>query len=661
MTEAPATAEALSTARQALINWKLRQRQDRLAEQDRIEPVSRDGLLPVSEQQRYLWFLHQLAPDVPVYNMPAALRLQGELDERALRSAVTGLVARHESLRTRFRSERGLPCQVIDPPAPMPVTVIDLRSLPAEDRLEHATRLAEQETRRPFDLHNGPLMRCWLARLAEDDHVLLLTLHHIITDGWSVGIITRELAELYAGRGEELPSRQLQPVDHAAWQQRQLSTDTERDQLTYWRERLAEIPPVDVPADRPRPNQPSWRGAIHERPLAPGLIDGARGLAAAESVLSVLAVLTAAFYAVLSRYTDEYDLAVGSVFSGRTRSELESMVGFFANTLVLRADLSGDPTGRELVQRCSGTVLGALGHQDVPFGTVVAELKPDRVPGRNPLFQICFTLLTGDMIGQYNFGDVTVSPVQVQLGTSRFDMAFQVLTLADGSASAWVEYSTELFDQDRIERLIQHYETALASITADPDRRLSQLQLLPAAESQLLLDTWNPAPVDFGTGELLLHDLVAAAAASYPDRAALRFDGADVSYTDLDEQANRLARLLQLEHRIGPDQVVAILLDRGTRIPQAQLAVLKAGGAWLTLDPTHPAKRLAFQLDDASAVLVITDSKLAAALPPDVPRIDLDDPSLARRLAEVEGTAPVCAAQPDNAAYLIYTSGSTGT
>ena len=662
MTEAPASPEALSAARQALINWQLRRRQSRLADQDAIQPVPRDGLLPVSEQQRYLWFLNQLAPDAPVYNMPSSLRLQGELDEQALRKAMTGLVARHESLRTRFRSERGVPCQVIDPPGavPTPITVIDLRSLPAEDRLDHATMLAEQELRRPFDLYNGPLVRCWLARLADDDHLLLLTMHHIITDGWSVGIITRELAQLYAGRGDELPSGQLQPVDHAVWQQKRLGTEVVRDQLDYWRDRLADIPALDFPADRPRAIQPGWRGRIYGRPLAPALIDQARGLAAAESVLSVLSVLTAAFYAVLARYTGEYDLAVGSVFSGRTRTELESMVGFFANTLVLRADLSGDPTGRELVHRCSGTVLGALGHQDLPFGTVVEELKPERVSGRNPLFQICFTLLTGDIVGEYNFGDLKVSALPVQLGTSRFDIAFQVSILSDGSAEAWVEYSTELFDQDRIERLVQHYETALSSMTADPDRRLSRLELLTAEEADLLLNTWNPQPVDFGTGELLLHDLVAASAARFPGRTALRFDGADVSYAELDEQANRLARLLQSEHRIEPDQVVAILLDRGPRIPQAQLAVLKAGGAWLPLDPAHPAKRIAFQLADASAVVVITDSTLAGLLPPGVAHIDLDDPDLTGRLAEFSGTAPMCAARPDNAAYLIYTSGSTG-
>jgi amino acid adenylation domain-containing protein len=504
-------------------------------------------------------------------------------------------------------------------------------------------------------------MRCWLARLADDDHLFLLNVHHIVTDGWSVGIITRELAALYAGQGDRLPSQRLQPVDHAAWQQRRLDTEAEGEQLGYWRDRLADVPTMDFPADRPRPLQSSWRGVFYERQLAPGLIEQARRLAAAESVLSVLSVLTAAFSAVLSRYTDEYDLAIGSVFSGRSRAELESMVGFFANTLVLRTDLTGDPTGRELVRRCSGTVLGALTHQDVPFGRVVAELRPKRIAGRNPLFQICFALLTENIVGEYSFGDLTVTPLPLQLGTSRFDMAFQLSVRSDGEASVWVEYSTELFDEDRIERLIQHFETALASITADPDCRLSRLPLLTEAESRLLVDTWNPAPVDFGSADLLLHELVAGAAARYPDRIALRFNDIQLSYAEVDERANRLARLLQAEHRIEPDQVVAILLDRGVELPLAQLAISKAGGAWLPLDPANPANRLAFQLTDAAAVVVITDSAHAGALPADLPRIELDDPELATRLAAGDGSPPDCPALPDNAAYLIYTSGSTGS
>ncbi|MBV9820624.1 MAG: non-ribosomal peptide synthetase, partial [Actinobacteria bacterium] len=412
MTEAPSAGDALAAARQALRSWDSRRREGRLTGQDRIEPVPREGLLPVTEQQRYLWFLHQLAPDVPAYNVPAVLRLYGDLDVPALRVALAGLVARHESLRTRFRSERGVPCQLVDPPGSveLPVTVLDLTSVPAEDLLREATRLAEQEIRRPFDLDNGPLLRCWLARLGEREHLLVLTVHHIVTDGWSVGIVTRELAEFYAGRGDRLPPLDVQPVDYAVWQQRQLDGEASRAQVDYWRDRLAGVPAVELPADRPRPGVPSWQGATYERELDPAALAHAQQLAKDERVM-LLAVLSAAFTTVLHRYTGESDLAVGSVLSGRTRVELESMVGFFANTVVLRTDVSGDPSGAELVRRCSAVVLGALAHQDVPFGTVVEELKPERVPGHNPLFQVSFTLLTGDIIGSYGFGDLDVSPL----------------------------------------------------------------------------------------------------------------------------------------------------------------------------------------------------------------------------------------------------------
>jgi amino acid adenylation domain-containing protein len=657
------TAEAgkatVSDARRAVLEWKQRQRLRQAATQDRIEPIPRTGLLPVSEQQRYLWFLHQLAPTVPAYNVPTALRLHGQLDVTALQAALTSLTARHESLRTRFGAERGVPYQVIAPTADNRVRFTDLTELPADGRLAAALELAGSEIRTPFDLEHGPLLRCLLIRLSEQDHLLLLTVHHIVTDGWSAGLIIKELAELYAGRSDGLPELTVQPADYAAWQQRRLGSDAAARQIEYWRRQLADVPAVEFPSDRPRPAIPSWRGATYDVSLPAGALDAASALAGAERT-SLLAVLTAAFDLVLSRYTGQNDIAVGSVFSGRTRTELEPMVGFFANTLVLRSDLSDDPTGRELVRRCGQTVLGALGNQDVPFGTVVEELKPARVPGRNPLFQVSFTLLTGEITGGYHFGDLAVQKVPLPLGTSRFDLAFQITTELSGAAAIWVEYSTELFDRSRIERLVEHFRVALAGLTAEPDRRLSGLEIVPAGERRLLLEEWNPTPTSFGTESKLLQDLVTAAAERHPDRPALSYPGIELSYAELDRQANQLARLLQDEHHVIPDQVVGILLDRDVRLPVAQLAVLKAGGAWLPLDPSQPAKRIAFQTGDAGVRLVITDSGLAGTLPTEVPRIELDDAQLQHRLSALPGTPPECSALPEHVAYVIYTSGSTG-
>jgi amino acid adenylation domain-containing protein len=315
---------------------------------------------------------------------------------------------------------------------------------------------------------------------------------------------------------------------------------------------------------------------------------------------------------------------------------------------------------RDFVARCGGAALGALGNQDIPFGTVVEELRPERVPGRNPLFQISFTLLTKDIIDDYRFGGLTVEPVPVQLGTSRFDLAFQITTGPGDQATVWAEYSTELFDRTRIERLVEHFAAALASIVADPGLRVSQIEILPPEERTQLLAEWNPAPTPFGTEDQLLHELVAARAAQAPDSHALSFEGTEVTYAQLDARANRLARLLQEEYAVGPDTVVGLLLDRGVRIPEAQLAVLKAGGAWLPLDPAHPVGRIAYQLGDAAVRVVLTDSTLAATLPADAPRIVLDEPGVQERLAGLPETAPPCAALPDHAAYIIYTSGSTG-
>jgi len=647
---------ALADARRALLDLKLRRLRLGQADRDRIEPVPRQGPLQVTEQQRYLWFLHQLAPDVPAYNMPAALRLRGVLDPAALRAALLGLTARHESLRTRFGAERGVPYQVVDPvPDEIALPVVDLAGQPEARALE----LAGAEIRRPFDLAADPLLRCWLARLAEEDHLLVLTTHHIVSDGWSVGIITRELAELYAGRGGELPKQQVQPVDLAAWQQRRMTGDAARAQIDYWRERLAGVPAVEFPADRPRPTAPTWAGGVVRTGFPAELVKGAQALANAERT-SLLAVLTAAFFLVLGRYTGQDDLAVGSVFSGRTREETEGMVGFLANTLVLRAGLAGDPTARELIARCGDAALGALGNQDVPFGTVVEQLRPERVPGRNPLFQISFTLLTRDIAVAYRLPGLTVEQVPVRLGTSRFDLAFQISTGLGDQPSVWAEYSTELFDRDRIERLVEHFAAALASIIADPGRRIGRIEIMPAEERARLLTAWNPEPVTFGTEDRLLHELVADRAVQAPDSCALSFEGAEVSYAQLDARANRLARLLQEQHAVGPDVVVGLLLDRGVRIPEAQLAVLKAGGCWLPLDLAHPAGRIAYQLEDAAVRVVLTDRALAATLPAGTPRIILDEAGVQARLADLPGTPPPCAALPDHAAYIIYTSGSTG-
>ncbi len=635
----------LSDVKQALLEARLRQERAARARRDQIEPVPRSGLLPVSEQQRHLWQLDELAPGLPADTMPIALRLRGGLDVAALRRALTALAARHESLRTRFGSARGVPFQIIDPPGE---TEVPLPVSGAADEAELA-RLAADELRRPLDLASGPLFRARLLRLAPRDHTLLLSIHHIVTDGWSNAILTSELATLY--QGGELPPLAIQPADYAVWQRRRLAGDVAAAQLGYWRGQLADLPVVDLITDHPRSSSRTWCGDMLARTLPDGLGTALNELAAREQA-PLLAVLLAAFVVVLHRYTGQADLAVGSVVKGRSRPELEPLAGFFANTLVLRTDASGDPAFTELVARCRDTVRGALEHQDIPFGRLVDELKPDRDPGRNPLFQISFTLQDGSTAGgRLELGDLAAEPVDISRGGSRLDLGFTVIARDDGPLRLLLEYSTELFERGRMAGLAEHFRQVLEQVAADPGVRAGRLAVLTAAERERLLEQWNPPPRRFASHGQLLHELVPA-----DDRPAVRFTGQTLTYAGLTARSDRLARVLAARG-VGPGVVAGVLLERGFELPVAQLAVMKAGGAWLPLDPAHPRQRLAFQLSDTGAPVVVTTRDLAERLPPEIARICLDDP----HACDGQATAPAAAARPRDPAYVIYTSGSTGT
>ncbi|MCW5254092.1 non-ribosomal peptide synthetase [Streptomyces sp. SHP 1-2] len=651
--------DGLSDVKRRLLEIKRRQRRALQEERDRIVPVPRDGTLAVSEQQRYLWFLHQLQPGLPVYNVPFALRLRGALDPAALGSALTALAARHESLRTRFGSERGVPFQTVDPaPSAWPLPVVEV---PGPDPEAELSRLVDEAARAPFDLETGPVLRTTLFRTAPDDHVLLLVSHHIVTDGWSTGRITRELAVLYraclTGTAAGLPEAPLQPADVAAWQQRWLAGPARERETGHWREALAGLPTTDFPADRPRPPQPSGTGATLECTLPAGLGAALRDLAARERA-SLLSVLLSAFSVVVARYTGQSELAFGSVFSGRTRDELEPLVGFFANTLVLRADVSGDPSFTGLVARVNSTVLEALEHQDLPFGSLVQELRPERDPSRNPLFQISFTLLTEGIVGAFEFAGLTVEERPVHLGTSRFDLAFQVTDRGEAGLDVWIEYATDLFDRDRMERLVEHFRSVLTRAVAEPATRAAEFDVLTAEERDLVLHGWNPPPAPAPAA--LLHELVAAHAAERPAAPAMRFAGRELTYGRLDRTANRLAHLLRDRWGAGPDRIIGVLLDRGTDLPVAQLAILKAGAAWLPMDPQNPADRIAHQLADAGARTVVTTRDLGHLLPSGQERWYADDEGADAELARYPDAPPETGVRPDHLAYVIHTSGSTG-
>ncbi|HXM55422.1 MAG TPA: amino acid adenylation domain-containing protein [Candidatus Dormibacteraeota bacterium] len=656
---------SVTEARRALLQLRARRGREEQASRERIVSAPRDRRLPLSFQQEYLWFLDQLAPGLPMYNVPFGLRLRGALDTGSLHRALTAIVVRHESLRTRFGSDYGVPYLVIDPaPDVVPMPVTDLADLPAGEREARVTELATAEAQRPFDLAAGPLLRAALLRIGAGDHLLVLVVHHIAMDGWSLGLLTSELGALYeafvAGRPDPLPPMPLQYADFATWQRTWLTGTVLEKQLAYWTGQLDRLSTLDFPTDRPRPPVRRWSGAYARIDLPDGLHARVKALAQAERA-TMLATLLAAFLVVLARYTGQEDLAVGSVFGSRTRAEVAPMIGLFVNTLVLRTSAAGDPTFRELVGRANQTVLGALMHQDLPFGKLVDAIQPERDPTRNPLFQVSFTLLAGAQVGAWQLAGLEVEDHLLQLGTSRFDIAAQVTELPGDRLRMEVEYSTELFGRDLPERLTGHFLHVLEQGLRDPDARVGELELLAPAERRRVLEEWNPAPAPHRTEGRLLHELVEEHARRRPDHPAVRFQGTQLTYGELDDRAGRLAGLLRAWWAVEPGAIVGVLLDRGPDLPVSQLGILKAGGAWLPLDPTSPENRLAFQLEDAGVRLVVTTRALARLLPPDAPRLCLDDEETVRALAaQPAGPPGGPTASPEDLAYVIYTSGSTG-
>ena len=646
---------SLEAKRRALLEQKLRGLQATKVEDSTVTPVPREGRLPCSYQQEGLWILQQLDPDSSVYHVTYAMRLRGHLDVNALRAALTALAVRHESLRTRFGNADGVPYQIIDPmPAAFSLPMVELSS-------DAATEWVQAQCHRPFDLEAEPAFRASLARITPDEHVLLLVPHHIVIDGWSATIAAKELSELYnasrAGAAVTLPELTVQPVDYAVWQRRWLTGPQLESQIGYWRDTLDGIQDLEFPTDRPRPAQPTGAGALFSTRLPDELAPALRELARGEQA-SYLAVLLAAFLTVLNRYTGQQDLTVGSVFSGRTRSEIEPLVGFFANMLVLRTSLAGDVTFRELVGRCNDTVMSATAHQDVPFELVVDACRPERVPGRNPLFQISFGLqaaaVSGDGIA---FDGLEVSQLdisEISWQRSRFDVHVGVAERADGGLDLQIEYSTELFDHERMERLIEHLRAVLTKVVADPDIGIRDIDVLSEAELATVVKDWNPAPVERAGG--LLQDFVTRWAARTPSKPAMRFEGVELTYAELETRSNRLAHLLIDRFQVLPGQVVGMLLERGLDLQVAQLGVLKAGGAWMPVDPQHPVKRIAYQVHDANVPVVITTSDLADLLPPMVPMILLDKGESDQRV----DTPPAVDIRPEDVAYVMYTSGSTG-
>ena len=623
-----------------------------------IVPVSRGELLPLSFAQQRLWLLDQLHPGSPAYNLASVFRMRGPLNVRALTASLGEIVARHEALRTVFRVRSGEPAQVILPPGSLSIARVDLRSLPDEAREAEARRLAAEEVQRPFDLERGPLVRPQLLWLGAEDHVALFTVHHIVSDDWSMGLLVRELIVLYRdlslGKPSTLPPLPLQYADFAHWQRRWLTGEVLAAQLTYWREKLAGAPPVlQLPMDRPRPAVQSFRGTRRVVTLPAELAESLRRVSRGGEA-TLFMTLLAAFDAFLSRLTGQDDLVVGSPVANRNRADLEGILGFFVNTLVLRADLSGDPTAADLLARVRETALDAYVHQDLPFEKLVEELQPSRDLARSPLFQVLFVLQNAPA-AFLELPEIRLEPVDVPRETARLDLA---VSLAEAPQGLWglLEYSTDLFDEATILRFWRHFETLLEGFAATPERRISELPLLTEEESRQLL-AWNDTAAE-EPNPSRVHELFERRAAALPEAVAVAFEDRRVTYAELDRRANQLARYLQ-RLGVGPETPVGLGLERTPEAIVGLLGILKAGGFYVPLDPEYPAERLRAMLYDAGATVLVTEERFASLAPDPATRRVLLDADLGRIEAE-DPAAPDVAVDGANPAYVIYTSGSLG-
>ena len=652
--------------------------------------ISRDCSLPLSFAQQRLWFLDRLVPNNPFYNIPFSVRLQGKLDYVALKKAFGAIVDRHEALRTNFVKLDGQPVQIVAEKVNLSLPVVDLRHLPPNERQLTAQQIATEEAQQPFNLATDLLLRVKLLQLDAAEYVLLLNLHHIVADGWSLGVLVRELGLLYTAKSESkpypLPELPIQYADFAYWQRQWLQGQVLESQLSYWRSHLTDLPILNLPTDRTRPAVQTYRGATQSLKLSKTLTQSLEALSQQAGV-TLFMTLLAAFQTLLYRYTGQEDIAVGSPIANRKHSQIEPLIGFFVNSLVLRVDLSENPSFRELLRRVRQVTLGAYAHQDLPFEKLVEELHPERDLSRNPLFQVVFALQNAPM-QPLELPGLTLNPLKFDVITTRFDLELHLWecdrglnSLWEGSAdglSGFVAYNTDLFDASTIARMLAHFQILLEGIVANPDTRIANLPLVSAAERHQLLVEWNQTSCDYP--KLGIHQLFEAQAAQSPDAVAVVFADEQLTYQQLDRRANQLAHYLQ-QLGVTSESLVGICLDRSLEMVVGILGIWKAGGAYVPLDPNYPSDRLKFMLDDTQVAIVLTHSlaprrsggwgdrtepkneerELATRISGDwgdrqLICLDTDWETIATHSNET----PKSSVTVNNLAYVIYTSGSTG-
>jgi amino acid adenylation domain-containing protein len=616
---------------------------------------------PLSFSQQRMWFLDRLEPESSSYNLAFPVRLRGRLDVRALEASLNEIVSRHEILRTNFKLADDRLVQFICAHRPLALPVFDLRNLPAKERYARADQLAEQESRQPFDLTSDPLIRATLLLLSDQEHRLILTMHHIVSDAWSIGILVREVARFYdsfsSGKPSTLPPLPLQYADFAHWQRQWLQGEVLEKQLAYWKKQFAgSLPVLQLPFDRPRPPVQTYRGATKVFFLAAQSHQQIKTLVRREEV-TMFMLLMAAFQTLLYRYSGQPDIAVGTFIANRKFAETEGLIGLFANTLVMRTDLSGNPTFRDLLGRVRQVALDALAHQDVPFEKLVEELQPKRDLSYSPLFQVAF-MLQNAARPELSLSGLTIEPLMSDSGTAKFDLTMTMAEEVEGRLTGAIEYNTDLFNASTIARMLGHFQTLLEAAVADPQQRIADLPLLTKAEKDELTTVWSGAQADYAS-ERCVHQIIESQAVKTPDAVAIEFAGQQLSYDELNRRANRLARHLR-SLGVGCEQKVALLIERSAEMIVGMLAILKAGGAYVPLDPAYPSERIATILENSRAQIVLTQTALADPNPNNRAQtvcIDSDWPTIA--LWGDDNL--VCENSSANLAYAIYTSGSTGT
>jgi amino acid adenylation domain-containing protein len=624
-----------------------------------ISPIPRTENIPLSFAQRRLWFLDQLEPQSSAYNTSDGYRLTGQINITALEGSLNEIIRRHEILRTTFPSVDGQPNQVIAPHQAFTLPIIDLQEHPETKREALAQQIATEEAKQPFDLADDPLFRVKLLRLAEADDVLLLNMHHIISDGWSFYIFFQELAALYTAfstnKPSPLPELPIQYADFSYWQREWLQGEVLESQLSYWKQQLSgSLPILQLPTDRPRPPVQTYQGAYQSLELSLKLTEALKALSQQERV-TLFMTLLAAFQILLSRYSGQEDIIVGTPIAGRNQVETEGLIGLFVNTLAIRTNLSGNPTFRQLLSQIRAVTLGAYDHQDLPLEKLIEELNPERDISRSPLFQVIFAFQNTPSQPCELLG-LTITPLEIHSGIAKFDLTLDLKETSEGIKGG-IEYNTDLFEATTITRMLGHFQTLLESIVTNPEQHLSDLPLLTAAEQHQLLVEWNNTTKDYPQDKCI-HQLFEEQVERSPDSIAVVFEGEQLTYKELNQRANQLAHHLQ-HLGVGQEVLVGICMERSLEMIVGLLGILKAGGAYVPLDPNYPEERLAYIFNDSQVSVLLTQEKFVTLLTQqDVPVLSLNTDW--GTISQESEENPISDVKPENLAYVIYTSGSTG-